>query len=139
MQGRGGIHEGGPRPPGAGADVAAAGRPGVPRERERRRDPGAHWIEPVQQPGPDTIGRTGLGIPTPVFGTAQPARGASGGLRRAAYRIPEHRASRWVLLLAADRLDVLEHRARSMGWLVPAAAALVIGYAVADRVLVRRR
>jgi hypothetical protein len=139
MQELGDIHAGGPRPHGAGADRALTTRPGVPREREEQRDPGARWIEPVPQVGPDAIGRTGLAIPTPVFGTAQPARGVSGALRRAAYRIPEHRAARWMLLLAADRLDVLEHRARSAGWLVPAGAAVAIGYAVAARALARRR
>lgn len=139
MEEQGSIHPGGPRPPGVGADGAAGSRPGVPRERQERRDPGAHWVEPAQQAGADALGRTGLAIRTPVFGTAQPARGASGALRRSAYRIPEHRASRWMLLLAADRLDVLEHRARSAGWLVPAVAALAIGYVVAARVLARRR
>lgn len=131
------IRERGSRP--AAADVEVEARPGVPREREERPEPGAHWVEPSQQPGPDAIGRTGLAIPTPVFGTAQPARGASGALRRVAYRIPEHRASRWMLLLAADRLDVLEHRARRAGWLVPALAALAVGYVVVARALPRRR
>ncbi|WP_228387446.1 hypothetical protein [Nocardioides sp. dk884] len=46
---------------------------------------------------------------TPVFGTAQPLRGASGLLRRVAYRrYSEARAAHWLLLLAADRLDVAE-------------------------------
>lgn len=135
----GDIHAGRARPPGAGADEALAKRPGVPRERVERWEPEADRIAPVQQPGPDTIGRTGLAIRTPVFGTAQPARGASGALRRAAYRIPEHRASRWVLLLAADRVDVLEHRLGGAAWLLPAVAALAVGYAVASRVLARRR
>ncbi len=134
MQERGEI---GHRP--AGVDGEPGARPGVPREREERREPGAHWVEPSQQPGPDALGRTGLEVPTPVFGTAQPARGAPGVLRRAAYRLPEHRASRWVLLLAADRLDVLEHRARGAAWLVPALAALVLGYVVVARALPRRR
>jgi hypothetical protein len=70
-----------------------------------------------------------------VFGTAQPARGVSGAIRRVAYRLPEHRAGRWALLLLADRVDVVEHRA---AWLVPAAVALGVGYAVVSRALVRR-
>ena len=139
MQELGEIHAGGRRPYGAGADRAPDARPGVPRERQEQGDPGARWIEPAPQSGPDAIGRTGLEIPTPVFGTAQPARGASGALRRAAYRMPEHRASRWMLLLAADRLDVLEHRARSAVWLAPVLAAVGIGYVMASRALSRRR
>lgn len=54
--------------------------------------------------------RAALEEATPVFGTAQPPRGASGRLRRWAYSIPETRARRWMLLLAADRVDVLEDR-----------------------------
>jgi hypothetical protein len=51
---------------------------------------------------------------TPVFGTAQPPRGPSGVLRRAAYRIPEHRALHWLLLVVADRVDVAQHGFRSL-------------------------
>src|SRR5690606_24051434 len=54
--------------------------------------------------------RKGLKRLTPVYGTAQPPRGVSGVLRRIAYRIPEHRARHWLLLLFADRVDVLEGR-----------------------------
>jgi hypothetical protein len=46
--------------------------------------------------------------PTPVFGTAQPPRGVSGALRRRAYTIPEHHARHWVMLILADRVDVVE-------------------------------
>ena len=46
--------------------------------------------------------------PTPVFGTAQPVRGISGALRTRAYGIPEHRARHWLLLIVADRVDVVE-------------------------------
>jgi hypothetical protein len=98
-------------------------------------DPGAHWDRPEQQRGVALLSRSGLREATPVFGTAQPARGLSGAMRRAAYRLPEHRAARWALLLAADRVDVLEHRA---AWLVPAALAAGLGYAVVARALGRR-
>jgi hypothetical protein len=46
---------------------------------------------------------------TPVYSTALPPRGLSGVLRRAAYKIPDYKPRRWMLLLAADRVDVLEH------------------------------
>jgi hypothetical protein len=59
-------------------------------------------------------------------------------LRRAAYRIPEHRTSRWALLLAGDRLDVLEHRLARSAWVLPAAVAFAAGYAVIARGLGRR-
>jgi len=35
-------------------------------------------------------------------------------MRRLGYRIPEHRTSHWMTLLAADRVDVLEGRLGEM-------------------------
>ncbi|ACG73764.1 hypothetical protein AnaeK_2539 [Anaeromyxobacter sp. K] len=136
--GPGAMHRGDGPPPGAGVDGARPMRPGVPRERRETALPDVDREEPARQPGADALGRTGLRVRTPVFGTAQPVRGASGALRRAAYRIPEHRAGRWALLLAADRVDVLEHRLRRAGWALPALAALAAGYLVASRALRRR-
>lgn len=125
------------RPAGRSADVAREVRPGVPRQRRPAPDPGAHWERPEQQRGTPLLSRAGLRAPTPVFGTGQPARGLSGALRRAAYGAPEHRNARWALLFLADRVDVLEHRARSGLWLVPAAVALGLGYAAVSRALDR--
>jgi hypothetical protein len=126
------------RPAGYGVDAAPEARPGVPRERRPVPDPGAHWERPEQQRGADTLSRSGLRAVTAVFGTAQPARGLSGAVRRAAYGVPEHRAARWALLFAADRIDVLEHRLARGAWLLPAAAALALGYAAVSRALDRR-
>jgi hypothetical protein len=124
------------RAPAVGVDASRNLRPGVPRE-QRRRDPGAHWAAPAQQHDLSALSRSGLRSATPVFGTAAPARGLSGVVRRAAYRVPEHRGSRWALLLAADRIDVLEHRLAGAPWLLPAALALLVGYGAASRVLRR--
>ena len=67
----------------------------------------------------------------PMYGSAQPARLLSGRLRHAAYRVPEHKARRWMLLMLADRLDRLEHlfRRRRVGWLALLAFAVGGGYA----------
>jgi len=66
-----------------------------------------------------SVGRTTKSVETtkltPVFGTAQPPRGVSGLLRLLAYRIPQHLARRWLLLMAADRVDVLGHRVAKAG------------------------
>jgi hypothetical protein len=123
------------RPMGRGVDAAPEARPGVPRLRAEAPDPGAHWERPEQQRGTPTLSRSGLRRATPVFGTAQPARGVSGAVRRVAYRVPEHRVGRWALLMVADRVDVLEHRVARGLWLLPAAAALAIGYAAVSRAL----
>jgi hypothetical protein len=45
---------------------------------------------------------------TPIFGTAQPPTGLSGMIRRAAYKWSENDLRRWLLLLAADRVNVVE-------------------------------
>jgi hypothetical protein len=112
-------------------------RPGVPRERIDGAAV-ASARPPEQQRGVEVLSRQGLRAATPVFGTAQPARGLSGLVRRAAYRVPEHRSARWALLLAGDRLDVLEQRLARNLWVVPAAVGLAAGYAVVARALARR-
>lgn len=122
---------------GHGIDAEPRVRPGVPRERDAA-DPGAHWRRPEQQRGIGVLSREGLRAATPVFGTGQPPRGLSGAVRRLAYRAPEHRARRWMLLLAGDRLDVLERRLARGAWLLPAALAAAAGYGFVTRALGRR-
>jgi hypothetical protein len=115
------------------ADAAREVRPGVPREHLPVPDAGAPWGRPAQQRGTPLLAASGLREATPVFGTAQPARGLSGLVRRAAYRIPAHRTGRWMLLQVGDRVDVLEHRL-ARGWvLLPALAALGLGDALVRR------
>jgi len=66
---------------------------------------------------------------TPVFGTAQPLHGLSGLLRRIAYSTHETRARHWMMLLFADRVNVLEHRIAKLVKIlaiVPAGAAAVV-------------
>ena len=93
-----------------GFDLALEDRPGVPREAPPHPLPGAHWREPTQQPiDRPVLTRAGLVRPTPVFSTALPPTGASGVLRRMAYRIPDHCVSHWALLMVADRVDVVQH------------------------------
>jgi hypothetical protein len=94
-------------PPYQGVDKDPRDRPGVPRETKPHRLPHSHWKEPPQQAGPRAAL---LGLPrrTPVFSAALPPRGASGLVRRIAHRIPDHRVSHWMLLLLADRIDVVE-------------------------------
>lgn len=99
------------QPEGWGIDEAPERRPGVPMEAEPHPAEGARGERPARQhPRVTVLRRRGLAELTPVFGTAQPPRGLSGLLRRGAYRIPEHRARHWLMLMAADRVDVLEDR-----------------------------
>jgi hypothetical protein len=103
------------RIPGWGADLDPADRPSVPRESLTWRPEGAVPGVPEQQPHGEgrerSIEHADL---TPVFGTAQPLTGLSGAVRRLAYaRWSEARAAHWLVLVAADRIDVLEHGLRS--------------------------
>jgi len=47
-----------------------------------------------------------------VRSSVLPPRGLSGLVRRAAYRVPDHRPRHWMLLLLADRIDVAESALR---------------------------
>ena len=45
---------------------------------------------------------------TPVFGTSVPPSGLSGMLRRRAFRRSENDVRHWMMLLLADRVNVVE-------------------------------
>ena len=51
---------------------------------------------------------------TPVFGTSCPPRGLSGKIRDVAYGFSEGRLSHWMLLMLADRVDVVEGMAEDV-------------------------
>ena len=133
--GDGGDGEGGVGAP--ASTVRRDARPGVPAGAARRADPGAQWVSPEQQPDTTALAGSGSGAPRPCSGRPSPRAALSGALRRLAYRLPEHRATRWGLLLAADRVDVLEHRFGRGLWGLAALGALAAGYALASRALRR--
>ena len=109
------------RIPGWGADLDPADRPSVPQERFDPGGTGAHWDFPERQPEVEPRERSvEHAFLTPVFGTSCPPRGLSGVVRRAAYRrYSEARAAHWLLLVAADRVDAVEHHVRSLATLRP--------------------
>lgn len=94
---------------GWGADLDPADRPAVPMERTPPRLDGLHWEQPEPQPRRievlHSIERPGL---TPVFGTSVPPSGLSGVIRRLAFRHSENDLRHWLMLLAADRVNVVE-------------------------------
>jgi hypothetical protein len=115
-----------------GYDREPARRPGVPMHATPHAHPGGPTSEPVEQSGVEQrIHRASLDRPTPVFGTAQPLHGVSGLIRRGAYGVPEHHARHWLLLMAADRVDVLEDR---LGTLLATPVSAVGGHAAAERI-----
>lgn len=109
------------RIPGWGADLDPADRPSVPRERFDPSLSGAHWEYPERQPEKwpreRSVEHTQL---PPVFGTTCPPRGVSGAIRKYSYaKYSEGQSAHWLLLMAADRVDVLESGLRSLFTLRP--------------------
>src|SRR5436309_1230257 len=94
---------------GWGADVDPENRPAVPKERTPPRLEGVHWHEPEQQVARVKIHRSTErpGI-TPVFGTSTPPSGVSGVMRDVAFKYSENDIRHWLILLGADRVNVLE-------------------------------
>jgi hypothetical protein len=94
---------------GWGADVDPANRPAVPMERTPPRLPNVHWDAPEQQRPRMKIHhsteRPGI---TPVFGTSSPPSGLSGKMRDLAFKYSENDLRHWLILLAADRVNVGE-------------------------------
>ncbi|MCZ2497976.1 hypothetical protein GN316_14515 [Xylophilus sp. Kf1] len=96
--------------PGWGADLDPADRPAYPKERTPARLPGLHWQEPVQQErSVEVLCSTERDSRiTPVFGSTVPPSGLSGVMRRLAFRYSENDLRHWMILLAADRANVVE-------------------------------
>ena len=94
---------------GWGADADPANRPAVPMERTPPRLDNVHWEAPSQQVARSKIyhstERPGI---TPVFGTSSPPSGLSGKMRDLAFRYSENDIRHWLILLAADRVNVGE-------------------------------
>jgi hypothetical protein len=113
-----------PDGPGRIEDVDPTARPGVPMEHPPEPFPTAPERVEVQRPRVEILQIPGRKKPVWVVSNAQPPRGLAGRLRRQAFRIPEHHAQHWMLLLAADRLEVQLSRARR--WLGLAAGVVAV-------------
>ncbi|RLK31728.1 hypothetical protein [Cupriavidus plantarum] len=94
---------------GWGADLDPKDRPGYPRERTPPRVKGPPLDELVPQPRRivvhHSVERPGI---TPIFGTSAPPTGISGALRHAAFQLSENDVRHWLLLMFADRVNVVE-------------------------------
>jgi hypothetical protein len=95
--------------PGWGSDLELAKRPGVPRDKAPALG-SEHLYPPIPAMAPPHLihKSTEHGQMPPVFGTSCPPRGLSGLLRSFAYRFSEGRLARWMTLMFADRVDVVE-------------------------------
>lgn len=96
--------------PGWGVDLDPADRPAVPKERMPARLPGLHWDEPEMQPRSVEVllSTERFGKMTPLHGSTVPPSGASGALRRLGFKYSENDLRHWLILLAADRANMVE-------------------------------
>ena len=94
---------------GWGADLDHANRPAYPRERTPPRldhpPTGPLADQPLKMKIFHSVERSGI---TPIFGTSAPPSGVSGLIRSAAYKLSENDIRHWLLLLLADRVNVVE-------------------------------
>jgi len=94
---------------GWGSDLDPAIRPGVPRDKAPELGSESLYANIPQQRAAITIHKsTEHARLTPVFGTSCPPSGLSGKMRDAAYRHSEGKFQRWLTLMLANRVDVVE-------------------------------
>jgi len=94
---------------GWGADLDRKNRPGVPMERTPPRFINAPAGDPAPQAQDvEVLVSTERPGRTPLFGSVQPPSGLSGAIRRSAFKHSENDVRHWLLLLLADRVNVVE-------------------------------
>ena len=102
--------------PGWGADLDPANRPAYPKERTppRLENPprGQHDQQRSEVLVLHSTERPGI---TPVFGTSVPPSGLSGAIRKRAFRRSENDVRHWLMLMAADRVNVVEGLVQDLG------------------------
>jgi hypothetical protein len=79
--------------------------------RVRGDDPGPDkaWVRPTQQrPDVEVLRSIEHNRMPSVVGTSTPPKGVSGAIRRAAFRYSESDWTHWLMLLGADRVNVVE-------------------------------
>jgi len=94
---------------GWGADLDRKDRPAVPMERMPARfiDPQPGQPEQQVETVEVLVSNERPGI-TPVFSSKQPPSGLSGVIRRLAFKLTENDIRHWLLLLVADRVNMVE-------------------------------
>jgi hypothetical protein len=95
---------------GWGIDADPENDPTYPmRDVSRDDTAGMSWRRPPQQEGTVEVLRSVERNNLPaVFGTSTPPRGVSGMLRRQAFRYSESEWAHWLMLMVADRVNVVE-------------------------------
>jgi len=103
--------------PGWGVDADPKNNPTYPMKKytgddHRRLDYERAPQQPLEMEILQSIERPNV---TRVFGTSTPPMGLSGAIRRLAYKYSEATATRWMTLILADRVNVLEGWVSDLG------------------------
>ena len=102
---------------GWGVDADPRNDPTYPY-RDRSQDEGLanNWQRPPQQRSDVEVLQSIEHVRTPaVFGTSTPPSGLSGMIRRLAFRWSESNWLHWLMLLGADRINMVEGVAQDLG------------------------
>lgn len=95
--------------PGWGVDADPANDPTYPYRDRSRDDHQGQWARPPVQRSEVEILQSVEHVRQPaVFGTSTPPSGLSGMIRRAAFRYSESHWAHWLMLMGADRINVVE-------------------------------
>ena len=102
--------------PGWGVDADPGNDPTYPYRKRENDDHSGRWERPPLQ-------RTNIEVLTSiehkqlpaVFGTSTPPAAVSGMLRRVAFRYTESHWAHWLLLMGADRINVVEGVVQDLG------------------------
>jgi hypothetical protein len=102
---------------GWGVDADPENDPTYPmRDRSREDKGGMNWVRPAQQEETvEVLQSIERNNRSAVIGTSTPPRGISGMLRRQAFRFSEAEWAHWLMLMAADRVDVVEGVIEDLG------------------------
>jgi hypothetical protein len=94
---------------GWGVDADPENDPTYPMRQDAHPAHGLDWERPAIQPETVEILRSTEHNRRPaVYGTSSPPSGISGSIRRQAFKSSEGKWSHWLLLLLADRINVVE-------------------------------
>lgn len=96
--------------PGWGVDADPQNDPTYPmRDFARDDSRGMNWTRPPQQRARvEVLTSIEYNARPAVVGTSTPPRGVSGVIRRQAFRYSESQWAHWLMLMAADRVNVVE-------------------------------
>ena len=94
---------------GWGVDADARNNPTYPYRDREADDHSGEWDRPtLQQPDVELLKSVEHKQLPAVFGTSSPPRYLSGMIRRAAFRWTESNWAHWLLLIGADRVNMVE-------------------------------